>query len=126
MSENSENLVRKIASDLAGKLPEEQQANAILLGRQVSGGRQMEFSITLREQDIPQDHPELKIWMGSQFIRFKDGGWTGEPGNLGPQTFLGKVLESTLSAQLKKDEARQKSKGEFVNQLLGGQPDNLT
>jgi hypothetical protein len=105
MSENENGLVRKL-SEMLPTNSYEGQAASILLGRQIRKGRQMEYAITLRPEDIPADQPHLKTWAGSQFIRFKDGGWAGEPGNLGATTILGQVLESALASQLQEDEKK--------------------
>lgn len=105
MTEGENGLVKKL-SEMLPTNSYEGQAASILLSRQIRGGRQMEYAITLREEDIPKDQPHLKVWAGSQFIRFKDGGWTGEPGNLGATTLLGKVLESALVSQLEEDEKK--------------------
>jgi hypothetical protein len=111
---SKDDLVGKISSFSPNGIPEEQTIGSILLTRQIKNGKRIGFAITLREQDIPENHPEYKTWVGNQFIKWTDGGWNG--GAVGSvYGILGGILDKALEAQIKEDD-ENKAKGEKSGQ----------
>src|SRR3989304_6279072 len=95
-------LMDRISSFSPGGISEEHTIARMLLARQIQNGKRMGFAITVREQDIPENHPEYKVWVGSQFIKWKEGGWTGEPGSV--YGIFGGILDKALEVQIREDE----------------------
>lgn len=108
-------LIDKISSFSPRGIPEEHTIARILLVRQVKSGKRMGYTITVGEQDIPDEHPEYKVWIGSQFIKWQDGGWIGEPGNV--YGVFGGILDKILETQLKEDNERNKIKGNELDKI---------
>lgn len=102
---DEKDLVGRISSFSPTGISEEHTIASILLASQIKSGKRIGFAMTVREQDIPTDHPEYKVWVGSQFIKWTDGGWTGEPGSV--YGIFGSILDKALEAQIKEDEGNR-------------------